>query len=89
MDGEKRTAIDWQHFDWSKVEREIDGKELSEKNDELENLPRDMFVEFIRHIHDDMPELYQIMLNMLEAKRNGDDDELDKWKQKWEAYGHR
>ena len=60
MDRDKRESIDWKHFDWSKVEGEIDENELSEGSEELESLPRAMFVEYVRHLHDDEPELYHL-----------------------------
>ena len=60
VDRDKRESIDWKHFDWSKVEGEIDENELSEGSEELESLPRAMFVEYVRHLHDDEPELYHL-----------------------------
>ena len=87
MDRVKRESIDWKHFDWSKVEGEIDLQEISDAYDELESLPGDMFVEYVRHLHDDEPKLYHIMLELYEADKKGDTEELKRWKRLWDSYG--
>lgn len=81
-------SFDWSDYDWTAVSNEIDDKKASmAKCDELKSLPRNMFVEYIRYLHDEKPELYSIMLKMYEAKMNGDIEELEVWKKLWDSYG--
>lgn len=70
------------------VGNEIDEKKATMTDgDELDSLSRDMFVEYVRYLHDEKPELYHIMLKMYEAKMNGDTEELEKWKRLWDSHG--
>ena len=81
-------SFDWSEYDWAAVDNELEKKGASmTKGDELDSLPRDMFVEYIRYLHDEKPELYHIMLRMYEADRKGDIEELEKWKRLWDSYG--
>ena len=81
-------SFDWSDYDWIAVGNEIDEKKvLMTDGEELDSLPRDMFVEYIRYLHDEKPELYHIMLKMYEAKMNGDIEELEIWKKLWDSYG--
>ncbi len=80
-------SYDWSFYDWAAVGNELEEKGASmAEDDELDSLSRDMFVEYIRYLHDEKPELYHIMLKMYEAKMNGDTEELEKWKWGWDSY---
>ena len=80
-------SYDWSFYDWAAVGNELEEKGASmAEDDELDSLSRDMFVEYIRYLHDEKPELYHIMLKMYEAKMNGDTEELEKWKRGWDSY---
>ena len=64
-------SFDWSGYDWTVVGNEIDDRKASmAKGDELKSLSRNMFVEYIRYLHDEKPELYSIMLRMYEANKS-------------------
>ena len=81
-------SYDWSFYDWAAGGNELEKKGASmAEDDELDSLSRDMYVEYIRYLHDEKPELYHIMLKMYEAKMNGDTEELEIWKKLWDSYG--
>ena len=85
---DKDNTFDWNCYDWNAVNDELQKKKLSTGNEELENLPRDMFVEYVRWLHDNKPELFYIMVKMHQADQEGaPHEELDKWKRLWDSYG--
>ncbi len=83
----ENVSFDWSYYDWGAVSDELDQKgDLIDKGNELESISRDIFIDFVRHLHDDEPEMYHIMLKIFEADKRGDTEELDKWKKLWDSY---
>lgn len=80
--------FDWSCYDWDAVNTELQKRKQSTTgNEEHESLPRDMFVEYVRWLHDNKPELFYIMVMMHKAdQERAPQEELDKWKKLWDSY---
>ena len=87
MDKNENIVLDWNCYDRDAVDNEIKNRKASNAKDtEFESLSRDMFVEYVRWLHDQKPELFYIMSKMYEADGNGNTEELEKWKRGWDSY---
>lgn len=86
MDNEKNEwSEDWQHYDWATVEREL--AERTPEDKEIPSLPKEMFLEYLRWMGENTPELLELADKMLKVEREGGSiEELEKLKKEWNEF---
>lgn len=85
LDAKKQWSIDWQHFDWSVVNAEVELSNPSDEDD-ITTMTRTGFTEYLNWLKENNPELLFVVGMIQKLEQEGaPQEEIDKWKNVWDS----